>query len=151
MKIVIPSKRVSVSHISTLMRVVQVSMREIAARGVTAESNSFPVLYCETEVEDISGNIVFIFIFYGKETGFKMSEYTNQVGESLVEELITYINGNSQASLWGFSVVDKNSPSSDLQSRMEQLRKVLNRYNGSFIEHAGRVVTFDGESFNVQI
>ena len=80
-----------------------------------------------------------------------MSEYTNQVGESLVEELIAYINGNSQASLWGFSVVDKNSPSGDLQSRMEQLRKVLNRYNGSFIEHAGRVVTFDGESFNVQI
>lgn len=149
MKIVIPSKKISVSHISTLMRVIQVSMRETAAREVTGDPDSFPVLYCETGIEDSSGNVVFGFTFFEKETGSRMDEYTNQVSESLVEDLIRYINGNSQASLWGFSIVDKNTSSGDIHNRMEQLRRELNRYKGSFIEHAGKIVTFDGESFSV--
>lgn len=149
MKIVIPSKKLSVSHISTLMRVIQVSMRETGVRKVTVASGSFPVLYCEMEINDGSGDVVFFFTFFEKETGSRMDEYTNQVSESLLEDLIEYINGNSQASLWGFSVVDKNTSSADTHNRMEQLRRELNRYKGSFIEHAGRVVTFDGESFTV--
>ena len=149
MKIVIPSKKISVSHISTLMRVIQVSMRETGAREVTGDPGSLPVLYCETGIEDSSGNVVFGFTFFEKETGARMDEYTNQVSENLVEDLIRYINGNSQASLWGFSVVDKNTHSGDIHNRMEQLRRELNRYKGSFIEHAGRIVTFDGESFSV--
>lgn len=151
MKIVIPSKKISVSHISTLMRVIQVSMRETGVREVTAASDSFPVLYCEMEIKDGGEDVVFIFTFFEKETGSRMDEYTNQVSESLVEDLIGYINGNSQASLWGFSVVDKNTSSGDTHNRMEQLRRELNRYKGSFIEHAGRVVTFDGESFTVEV
>ena len=149
MKIVIPSKKISVSHISTLMRVIQVSMRETGAREVTGDPDSLPVLYCETGTEDSSGNVVFGFTFFEKETGSRMEEYTNQVSESLVEDLIRYINGNSQASLWGFSVVEKNTSTGDIHNRMEQLRRELNRYKGSFIEHAGRIVTFDGESFSV--
>ena len=149
MKIVIPSKKISVSHISTLMRVVQVSMRETGAREITGDPDSLPVLYCETGIEDSSVNVVFGFIFFEKKTGARMDEYTNQVSENLVEDLIRYINGNSQASLWGFSVVDKNTSTGDIHNRMEQLRRELNRYKGSFIEHAGRIVTFDGESFSV--
>lgn len=150
MKIVIPSKKFSVSHISTLMRVIQVSMRETGVRKATVASDSFPVLYCEMEIKDGSGDVVFFFTFFEKKTGSRMDEYTNQVSESLLEDLIEYINGNSQASLWGFSVVDKNTSSADTHNRMEQLRRELNRYKGSFIEHAGRVVTFDGESFTVE-
>ena len=151
MKIVIPSKKISVSHISTLMRVIQVSMRETGAREVTGDPGSLPVLYCETGIEDSSGNVVFAFTFFEKETGARMDEYTNQVSENLVEDLIRHINGNSQASLWGFSVVEKNTSSGDIHNRMEQLRRELNRYKGSFIEHAGRIVTFDGESFSVGV
>tara|TARA_Y100001960_G_scaffold143120_1_gene151607 strand:+ start:2223 stop:2678 length:456 start_codon:yes stop_codon:yes gene_type:complete len=151
MKIVIPSRKLSATHISTLMRVIQATMREIAGQEVNYETDSYPVLHCETNVEDDTGALVYEFMFVDKHTGSAIEEYTNQVGENLVDEVVKYMNGNSQASLWGFSVIDRNKYKDQPISRLEKLRRELNKYPGTYIEHDGRVVEFNGESFNFKV
>jgi len=90
-------------------------------------------------------------MFVDKHTGSAIEEYTNQVGENLVDEVVKYMNGNSQASLWGFSVIDRNKYKDQPISRLEKLRRELNKYTGTYIEHDGRVVEFNGESFNFKV
>ena len=143
-----------VSNLSSLLRVLQAALRDIArntdnTREFFSES-PYPVLRLLVEVS--GENLILNFIFtLKKDSGFaqKLSE---AVFEHLMMTFTDLIKGLPQRGLWGQSLASSRSHrlGSPVERRLHELQIELRRFTSSRLKYRSRSIRFEGDHMEIE-
>ena len=143
------NENVPVSYLSSLLRVVQVALREVA-RNVEGPSRRFeqspqPVLVLSRLAA--GGDLVLGFTFVDPIEDTALEDLSDETFEALLSRFAEFIRGLPQPGLWGGAARRRSSSplESDLARRMDQLHRELRRSPRAVLTHRGRSVAVEGD------
>ena len=140
---------VPVSYMSSLLRVVQAALREVA-RNVDGPRQRFeqspqPVLVLSRLAA--GGDLVLGFSFVDPIDETPLEDLSDETFEALLSSFAEFIRGLPQPGLWGGAA--RRPPSSPLESdlakRMDQLHRELLRSPRAMLAHRGRSIVVEGD------
>ena len=145
----LPNDNLQVSYMSSLLRVVQVALREVA-RTVEGPARRFeqrpqPVLVLSTLAAGDELALGFTFVDPIDET--PLEELSRETFEALLSSFAEFIRRLPQPGLWGGPARRSSSSplESDLAKRMDQLHRELRRSPRAVVAHRGRSVVVEGD------
>ena len=143
------SDGVQVSYLSSLLRVVQAALREVA-HSVEGPNRRFeqrpqPVLVLSRLVA--GDDLVLGFTFVDPIDGTPLEELSDETFQALLSSFAEFIRGLPQPGLWGGPARRPSSSplESDLAKRMDQLHRELRRSPRAVVAHRGRSVVVEGD------
>ena len=132
LEIALGSSALPVSYLSSMLRVVQAALREVA-RSSEDTHKPFsqqlqPVLLVSTHVAE--GNLVLRFAFADPLDSTPMSGLSAQVFAAFLKRFAEFLKGLPQRGLWGTSVggVQRQQHESEVARRMDELRLELRHF-----------------------
>lgn len=145
----LPNYNVQVSYLSSLLRVVQVALREVA-RNVEGPARRFeqspqPVLVLSWLAA--GDELVLGFTFVDPIDDTPLERLSEETFEALLGSFAEFIRRLPQPGLWGGPARrPSTSPlESDLAKRMDQLHRELRRSPRAVVAHSGRSVVVEGD------
>ena len=149
LEIVLDAGYLPVSNLSSLLRVLQAALRDVA-RGDDRSSDPFaevphPVLRISTAPRD--EGLILRFAFFDELDSNPMTELSERAFGLLLDQLAEFIKRLPQRGLWGESVAGARAPTDDsgVTKRLDQLRVELKRFGKARVRFAGRAITFEGD------
>ena len=153
LEIALDPTRVTVSAMSSLLRVVQAAIREVARNDVDAGAffarRPEPVLilsglFCDRD-------LVLRFAFADPVDGTPDHEVSAQAFRAFLQEFTSFMRGMAQPSLWGFTTrrSSKQGDESELTKRMDQVRLELRRFRGARLSFGGQSVRIEGDQMEI--
>ena len=143
------NENVPVSYLSSLLRVVQAALREVA-RSVEGPSRRFeqgpqPVLVLSRLAA--GGDLVLRFTFVDPIDDSVLEDLSDETFEALLSRFAEFIRGLPQPGLWGGAAPRRSSSllGSALAKRMDQLHRELRRSPRAVLTHRGRSVAVEGD------
>ncbi len=138
----------SVSYLSSLLRVLQAAIREVA-RSVEDGRDRFdqlpqPVLViCQLEGGD---DLILHLVFMDADGGGLHTELSSTVFGAFMDELGEFIRGLPQPGLWGRPALRPPEPDAlELSKRMDQVYRELHRSSKSAISFRGHTIEIEGD------
>jgi hypothetical protein len=129
----IPQRAVSVSHLSNLLRLLQVALREIAV----TESKMFPSVHLPILFARLGGasEETRIQINFENSSGNELTEeFTLKVLNFFMSAYVEFLNHNAQSDLWGGALLKQNSIFKDgVERRFAQVTSTLKKIPGTSI------------------
>lgn len=142
------NENVSVSYLSSLLRVVQAALREVA-RNVEGPSRRFeqspqPVLVLSRLAA--GGDLVLHFTFVDPIEDSPLEDLSDETFGALLSRFAEFIRGLPQPGLWGGAAPRRSSSplESDLAKRMDQLHRELRRSPRAVLTHRDRSIAVEG-------
>jgi len=144
---------VSVSYLSSLLRLVQAALREVARSEDDTrtyfDQNPQPVLQLSRLQTGSALTMYFSFIESG--TGAPFSELSAQIFGGLLDRFSKFVQGLPQPGLWGGPA---NRPSQypfedNLTKRMDQLYRELRRSPKATLIAQGRTIEIEGDRLEI--
>ena len=148
LEIALDSGYLPVSNVSSLLRILQAALREVA-RGGDADPFAeppYPVLRVSTVTAD--EELVLRFAFFDPLASSLMTDLSERTFGLFLDLLGEFIKRlPQQRGLWGESVAGARAAASDsdLTRRLEQLRIELRRFGKARVSFAGRTIRFEGD------
>ena len=143
------NENVPVSYLSSLLRIVQAALREVA-RNVDGPRHRFdrspqPVLVLTTRAA--SGDLVLRFTFVDPIAHTPLEDVSEETFEALLSRFAGFVRELPQPGLWGGTArrPPPGPPESDLARRMDQLHRELRRSPRAVLAHGGRSVVVEGD------
>ena len=143
----------SVSHISSLLRVVQATLREVAL-SETGTRQQFdrrpqPILLLSRPLSD--GEVALQFTFADPLDSTPLRELSTQTFNAFLDRFSEYVRGLPQPSLWGGAA--RRPPhgpfDSELTRRMDQLFRELRRSPKATMSFQGRTIELEGDRMEI--
>ena len=154
LEIALGSGKLAVSNLSSLLRVVQAALREVA-RGsddtrVPFSQQPRPMLYLSTRIAQ--GEVVLGFTFAGTRDSKAMSQLSERVFSLFVERFGQFIKELPQRGLWGESVASgrQRQYESEVTRRLDQLRMELRRFPRARLKFDRQTILFEGDRMEIQ-
>ena len=143
------NENVPVSYLSSLLRVVQAALREVA-RNVDGPSRRFeqspqPVLVLSRL--DAGGELALRFTFVDPLDDTALEDLSYETFDALLSRFAEFVRGLPQPGLWG-GAAPRRPPSpleSDLAKRMDQLHREMRRSPKAVLTHSGRSIAVEGD------
>tara|TARA_Y100000588_G_scaffold83688_2_gene88287 strand:- start:527 stop:1018 length:492 start_codon:yes stop_codon:yes gene_type:complete len=139
----------SVSNFSSLLRVFQVTMREVSRNvdglSTIISDHQNPVLRVEA---DQTGRLLTLkFCFFDGERSTYLSALSHQAFQLFFDEFGEYIKKLPQRGLWGESVAGPQgiNDESEVVKRLDQLRVELRRLGKAQLRYQNRRIFFEGD------
>ena len=143
------NQNVPVSYMSSLLRVVQAVLREVA-RGVEGPGRRFeqspqPVLVLSKLSAD--GDLVLHFTFVDPLDYGPLEDLSDETFEALLDRFAEFVRGLPQPSLWGGAAPRPSGRpfESELTKRMDQLHRELRRSPKAILSHRTRSIEVEGD------
>jgi hypothetical protein len=149
LEIALDRSRLPVSNLSSLLRVLQAALREVA-RGFDEGRRAFagspyPVLVTSTATED--DDLVLRFHFEDTVPSTPSSRLSTLTFTAFLEEFKKLYIGQPQRGLWGEAVVgsQRRAHESDAARRVDEVRMELQRFDRARLTFDRQTVRFEGD------
>ncbi len=148
----IAERTVSVSYLSSLLRVVQAALREVALDTGGArehfEKRPQPLLVMPAPAGGDS--IAMSFVFVDPQNGNPMEGLSAATFGSFLDRLQGYVTSLPQPSLFGgASRRPTREAASEVERRMDQVYAELRRASRVTLRHGGRSLGFEGDRLEI--
>ena len=152
----IVTTHLSASYLSSLLRALQASLREVAhSRESTNQDftqNPQPVLILD---KIISGDDLTLYLIFSDAVNSKpLTSLSRQTFNTFIDDLTDFVKGLPQPSLWGGASLPtprtRTRTESDLIKRMDQLYRELRRSKQITIRFNNRSVEIEGSRMEIQ-
>ena len=144
---------VSVSYMSSLLRVVQAALREVAldTEGAREHFESRPQPLLAMPALAGGDSIAMSFVFVDPQDGSPMEELSAATFGSFLDRLQAYVTSLPQPSLFGGAVAPAASREADTEvdRRMDQVYAELRRASRVTLRHGGRSLGFEGDRLEI--
>lgn len=153
LEIALDPTRVTVSAMSSLLRVVQAAIREVARNDADARElfarRPEPVLILSGLSCD--RHLVLRFAFADPADGTPDHEVSSQAFRAFVQEFTAFMRAMAQPTLWGFTArrSSKRGDESELSKRMNQVRLELGRFRSARLSLGGQSVRIEGDQMEI--
>ena len=154
LELVLNAGGLPVSNVSSLLRVTQAALREVARDTEdTREAflvSSHPVLYFSTRVE--GEQLVLALAFMDALDSNAVSPLSEGIFDRFLQQLSQFIKGLPQRGLWGESVDGgkRRSYESGVARRLDQLRMELRRFPQARLRFGRHVILFQGDRMEIE-
>lgn len=153
-KIVFDRNEVQVSYLSSLLRILQATLREVAHDGEQTrqrfQQKPYPILMVTMSSGE---NPVSAELFFSDPANCSvLTTLSRQVFDAFVDRFSEYISGLPQPSLFGGAAPGspKNFPDNPLSGRMDQIHRELRRAGNVTINVGKRTIRIEGESMEIK-
>ena len=145
--------KVSVSYVSSLLRLLQATLREVARSNDGTrpyfERRPHPMLLLPGVAS--GGNLAFRFAFADPRSSRPLDELSSMTFGSFLDRFVEFVRSLPQPGLWG-GASRKPGPSrfeSDVERRMHQLYRELRRASKVTMRFQGRTVEIEGDRMEI--
>ena len=148
------SGTVSVSNLSSLLRVLQVTLREVGKNGEdTRDSFSeqpHPILHISSMITH--EELILTLFFADARASNPMLDLSNRLFTLFMERFGQFIKELPQRGLWGQSgTVSRHQQfDSEVNKRLDQLRIELRRFPGAKLKFNEQTILFEGDRMEIQ-
>lgn len=147
------SRGLRVSYVSSMLRVVQAAIREVA-RGIEEfrplfEQSRSPPLLLSAEVAE--GKLSLSVSFAEPGDSAPMPDLSARAFELFMERFVRLLEDTTQLGLWG-QLVRGAGPrqfDSEVDRRLSELRTELRHFGSARVSFGGRTITFDGDRMQI--
>ena len=140
---------VPVSYLSSLLRIVQAALREVARseEGPRRQFERRPQPILLLSMLPAAGDLTLHFTFADPIDSTRLQELSAQTFAALLDRFGDFVRGLPQPSLWGGAARRPNTRpfESELVRRMDQLHRELRRSPRATIRHKGRTIQIEGD------
>ena len=178
LEITVHGRRLPVSYLSSLLRVVQAAVREVA-RHAEGSRDAFaelpqPVLHmvvqsyghepagqlakpsnrvgaaANTRDAD-EGGLTLHFSFADPVDSTTLSELSSAAFEAFAEQMVQMLKGLPQRGLWGQPTggAQAGSYDSEIYRRLDQVRLEMRRFSKATLSSGGHVISFEGDRMDI--
>lgn len=138
-----------VSNVSSLLRILQAALREVA-RGVDSAYDPFaepPYPALRIKTANANGDLVLSFGFFDPVDSSPMTGLSERTCGILMDRLGEVIRRLPQRGLWGESVAGPQAgiDDSEVGKRLDQLRVELRRFGKARLSFSGKTISFEGD------
>ena len=154
LSISIESRRVPVSYLSSLLRVVQVALREVASTDDETlrrfSERPQPVLLLSNVTG--GGDLTLRFVFVDPADSKLLLELSSRVFSALLDRFSGFVKALPQPSLWGGAARRPTARpfESELAMRMDQLYREFRRSSRVTMSFRTRTIRVEGEHMEVE-
>ena len=152
LEVALDHRRLPVSYLSSLLRVMQAAVREVA-RDDDATEESFvqqPQPLLHVAVGTSGEDIVLRFSFVDPFDATPLCELSSRVFRAFLERFIRFLKELPQPGLWGDSVGGPGPRyDSEVSRRMDQVRLELRRFPRARVGHGQRAVLFEEDRMEI--
>ena len=152
LSIEIAQATVSVSYMSSLLRVVQAAVREVAldTGGAREHFEGKPQPLLAMPAPAGGDSIAMSFVFVDPQDGSPMDELSAATFGSFLDRLQSYVTSLPQPSLFGgASRRPARDASTEVERRMDQVYAEVRRASRVTLRHAGRSLVIEGDRLEV--
>ena len=152
LSIEIAQATVSVSYMSSLLRVVQAALREVAldTAGSREHFESRPQPLLAMPAPAGGDSIALSFVFVDPQDGSPMDELSAATFGSFLDRLQSYVTSLPQPSLFGgASRRPTREADTEVERRMDQVYAELRRASMVTLRHGGRSLGIEGDRLEV--
>ena len=153
LELAVDSGNLPVSSLSSLLRVLQATLREVArgdddTREVFSQQSQ-PVLHLFTRIAE--GELVMGFAFVGPLDAEAMSEVSERVFGRFLGRLSQLIKTLPQRGLWGDLVAGgrQQRHESGVEQRLDHLRMELRRFPRATLRFQSQAILFEGDRMEI--
>ena len=155
LQIELNSDDLQVSYVSSMLRVLQAAVRDIA-RGVDDDAHALfesqpqPVLLLSTDVD--GGNLYLNIYFADPSRSTPMVELSTQSFGPFMVKFGNLLKLLPQPGLWG-RMARRSGPSSietDTDRRLDELRVELRHFSRATLRFGRRSISFDGDQLEIE-
>ena len=148
------SADIPVSYMSSMLRVLQAALREVA-RGVDSAGSLFdshpqPVLLLSVHTEGRQLNLE---VSFGDPVKFAvLTEISVQTFESFMVQFANFLGDLAQLGLWG-QVAQRAGPiniEAETKRRLHELRMELRRFASVTLSYGSRNISFNGNQIEIE-
>ncbi|SVE21116.1 uncharacterized protein METZ01_LOCUS473970 [marine metagenome] len=143
-----------VSYLSSLLRILQATLREVGQTGGKTrqrfEQKPYPVLMMT--ISSVENSLGMEMLFADSSNSSILSKFSRQVFEAFLDRFSKYISDLPQPSLFGGAAPEssKVSPDKPLSVRMDQIHRELRRAGKVTIHVGERSIRIEGESMEIK-
>lgn len=143
----------SVSYLSSLLRVVQAAVREVARSDDGTrpifDRNPQPIL--ELSRLETDDGLTLYFTFTDPQDGTSLNELSSQAFDALLDRFGEFVRGLPQPGLWGGAANrSAQRPFEDeLTRRMDQLYREMRRSPRATMRAQGRTIEIEGDRMEI--
>ena len=143
----------TVSYLSSLLRVVQAAIREVARGSQNTrqmlDDSPQPQLVLSKVAADAGLTLFFTFAHPIDST--PLDELSAQTFEAFLRGFGEFVRGLPQPSLWGGAAPrpSQGAPESELERRLDQVYRELRRSRRATMGFGGRTVEIEGERMEI--
>ena len=149
LSITLPLGRVPVSYLSSLLRVVQASLREVAWNGEATYGSVREKSNAQLQVSRLEGEgeLTLRFVFVDFDRQMTLKELSSRVFEQFLDGLVRFVQSLPQPSLWGGASrrLRLSDFDSEVDKRMGQLYRELRRSSVVRLAFRGRKLEIEGD------
>ena len=148
----IDATRLPVSYVSSLLRVLQAAVREVA-RSSDGTRQAFdkrphPVLLLSELTSN--GDVTMSLTFADASGGRPLVELSEQAFDMFLDRFGEFVRGLPQPGLWGGAAPRSRGPfDSDVARRMDQVHRELRRSPRVSLTAGGRTILVEGDSMEI--
>ena len=153
LEIGVDSNRLPVSYLSSLLRVVQAAVREVARRADGAresfEKQPQPVLHLTVHPDD--AELTLRFTFADPVDSEPLPELSSIAFNAFVEQFTQLLKGLPQRGLWGESIgsAQPGRFDSEVYRRLDQVRLEMRRFTRARLNLGRQIVSFEGDRMEI--
>ena len=153
LEIALRSEHLPVSYVSSLLRVLQATLREVGkdndeTRAVFS-NQPWPSLVMSSRVT--KDEWILQLMFTEPRTATPMYEVSSQTFEAFLEHFRQFLKNLPQPGLWGKSMaIAPNEPyESEVIRRMDGLRQELRRFTKAIVSFRGQIIAIEGDQLQI--
>ena len=143
----------SVSYLSSLLRVVQAALREVARSedGTRQRFDRHPQPVLRLSRLDTDDALTLHFTFADPQDGTPLNELSSQTFDALLDRFSEFVRGLPQPGLWGGAArrPPPGPSESELARRMGQLYRHLRRAPKATMRTQGRSIEIEGDRMEI--
>ena len=153
LEIVIDSRRLPVSYLSSLLRVVQAAVREVARRaeGSRQSFDQQPQPVLHMEVDSRGEELALLFSFADPVDSSPLREISAAAFDDFVDQFAQLLKGLPQRGLWGGPVggAQAGRYDSEVYTRLDQVRLEMRRFTKARLSFGDHVISFEGDRMEI--
>ena len=143
----------AVSYLSSLLRVVQAALREVARSddGTRQRFDQRPEPTLLLSRLSTSGDLTLHFTFADPLDSTPLLDFSSQAFDAFLDQFIDYIKGMPQPGLWGGASTRpaQRGLTSELTMRMDQVHRELRRSPKATMMFGGRSIEIEGDRMDI--
>ena len=143
----------AVSYLSSLLRVVQAALREVARsnNGTRQRFDQRPEPTLLLSKLSTGDDLTLHFAFADPPDSTLLVDFSSQAFDAFLDQFIDYIKGMPQPGLWGGASTGpaRRGFTSELTMRMDQVHRELRRSPKATITFGGRSIEIEGDRMDI--
>lgn len=154
LEITLDHKNLRVSYLSSLLRAVQATLREVArSNEVTSQlfaQQTQPIFQLSTDVTE--GDLILSFAFTSRSGELKVPQLATHTFDQFFNQFERFIKNLPQKGLWGDTVgtTRRQRHASEVTKRLGHLRVELSRFPRARLEFKHHTIDFHGDRMEIR-